>query len=147
MTSRIVEGSPDTGRDLSLPDVHVTPTPATPYCPAGRIVDDSSRGTLYWEIVDEEDDEPESGGNQLNRDVVNLRDGSPSRGKRDSADGPGKPFGVTWIATHPVPFIRTRGLQNSYNANKEVKVARDGTEVEPLVGSRLLGLFKTDQCL
>lgn len=40
-----------------------------------------------------------------------------------------------------MPFIRTRHLRNPWNANREVKISRDGTEVEPVVGERLLAEF------
>ncbi|CAG8636353.1 3279_t:CDS:2 [Paraglomus brasilianum] len=41
----------------------------------------------------------------------------------------------------PLPFTRTRHLRNPWNANREVKISRDGTEVEPVVGERLLAEF------
>jgi hypothetical protein len=41
----------------------------------------------------------------------------------------GRPFGVAWLSTRRVPFSRTRGLHNVWNNSKEIKVARDGTEV------------------
>lgn len=48
---------------------------------------------------------------------------------------------VEWLSLVRVPFFRTRGLRNSWNANREVKIARDGTEIENMVGRRLLDLF------
>jgi hypothetical protein len=103
-------------------------TPATSTAPKGRIVDDSTRGTLFWEAVlsDEENDDKlvyaksESGSNQ---------------------DRGGRLFAIEWLSTRRVPFYRTRGLRNPWNNNQEVKIARDGTEVEPSVGRRLLNLF------
>lgn len=53
----------------------------------------------------------------------------------------GKPFRIEWLATNRLPFYRTRGLRNPWNANREVKIARDGTELEPSVGKRLLQMF------
>ena len=53
----------------------------------------------------------------------------------------GKPFKLEWISTTRLPFYRTRGLRNPWNSNREVKIARDGTELETTVGRRLLGLF------
>ena len=35
-------------------------------------------------------------------------------------------------------FFRTRHLRNPWNYDREVKVSRDGTELEPAVGQRLL---------
>ncbi|KAK5003802.1 hypothetical protein LTR60_006726, partial [Cryomyces antarcticus] len=46
----------------------------------------------------------------------------------------GKPFKIEWISTNRLPFYRTRGLRNPWNANREVKIARDGTELETSVG-------------
>lgn len=53
----------------------------------------------------------------------------------------GKPFRIQWLSTERVPFHRTRGLRNPWNANREVKIARDGTEIEPSVGRKLIALF------
>lgn len=59
----------------------------------------------------------------------------------DEASSPGNPFRIEWLSTRRVPFYRTRGLRNALNNNREVKIARDGTEVEAGVGGRLLVLF------
>ena len=45
------------------------------------------------------------------------------------------------VIRQKLPFIRTRQLRNPWNANREVKISRDGTEVEPVVGERLLTEF------
>ncbi|KIM28730.1 hypothetical protein M408DRAFT_307280 [Serendipita vermifera MAFF 305830] len=50
----------------------------------------------------------------------------------------GTPFKVKWIRTNPLSFQRTRHLRNPWNHDREIKVSRDGTEVEPGVGQRLL---------
>jgi YT521-B-like domain len=55
----------------------------------------------------------------------------------------GKPFRVEWLSTERLPFYRTRGLRNPWNSNREVKIARDGTELEPSVGKRLVSMFST----
>ena len=102
------------------------PTPATATAPRGRIVDDSARGTIFWE-AELSDDE---GG------------ASP---QKDSAEGGGqdmgRPFKIEWVSTARLPFYRTRGLRNPWNANREVKIARDGTELEPSIGKRLVQMF------
>ncbi|RHZ84746.1 hypothetical protein Glove_77g26 [Diversispora epigaea] len=54
----------------------------------------------------------------------------------------GTTFKVEWIKVQKLPFIRTRHLRNPWNANREVKISRDGTEVEPVVGERLLAEFR-----
>ncbi|CAG8566545.1 9410_t:CDS:10 [Ambispora leptoticha] len=61
-------------------------------------------------------------------------DGVPSRNW-------GTAFKVEWIKVQKLPFIRTRHLRNPWNANREVKISRDGTEVEPAVGAKLLSEF------
>ena len=53
----------------------------------------------------------------------------------------GKPFRVEWLSTSRIPFYRTRGLRNNLNSGREVKVARDGTELEETVGRRLVQMF------
>ncbi|KAF8157962.1 YT521-B-like domain-containing protein [Crassisporium funariophilum] len=47
-------------------------------------------------------------------------------------------FAVEWCCTEKLPFHRTRHLRNPWNHDREVKVSRDGTELEPTVGQRLL---------
>ncbi|KAI9693703.1 MAG: hypothetical protein M1822_002974 [Bathelium mastoideum] len=118
------------------------PTPATTYAPKGRVIDDSARGTIFWE-ADHSDDEDDP--------AVALTDGvdendstrpdSLSPNKESSQDW-GKPFKLEWISTQRLPFYRTRGLRNPWNANREVKIARDGTELEPNVGKRLIQMFQ-----
>ncbi|KAF2645665.1 hypothetical protein P280DRAFT_126255 [Massarina eburnea CBS 473.64] len=111
------------------------PTAATEFAPKGRIIDDSARGTIFWE-ADLSDSEGEVDEEHGDKDEI------PADG-----DGPavsqswGKPFRIEWISTNRLPFYRTRGLRNPWNANREVKIARDGTELEPSVGERLLQMF------
>ncbi|KAK5133666.1 hypothetical protein LTR08_007520 [Meristemomyces frigidus] len=102
------------------------PTPATETAPKGRIIDDSARGTIFWE-ADVSDDEAES----------------PTKEDGDADDGQqwGRQFKIEWMSTSRLPFFRTRGLRNPWNANREVKIARDGTELEPSVGRRLVQMF------
>jgi hypothetical protein len=120
--------------DLDLPKA--IPTPATASAPRGRIIDDSARGTIFWEAeVDDEaldaskaDENASSGEDEIKE--------SPSLNKNW-----GKPFKVEWISTDRLPFYRTRGLRNPWNANREVKIARDGTELETSVGRKLVQMF------
>ena len=103
------------------------PTPATETAPRGRIIDDSARGTIFWEA-------------EVNDEEENV---SPDKGSEEGADGQdlGRPFKIEWISTVRLPFYRTRGLRNPWNANREVKIARDGTELEPSIGKRLVQMF------
>ncbi|KAI9367062.1 YT521-B-like domain-containing protein [Aspergillus egyptiacus] len=113
----------------------VIPAPASSSAPNGRIINDVARGTIFWEADTSEDEE-----------------GNP-RPQKSTDQGPedhqpvaelhliGKPFRIRWLSTERVPFHRTRGLRNSWNANREVKIARDGTELEFSVGAKLVLLF------
>ena len=59
--------------------------------------------------------------------------------KDDSAEPVwGQPFRIEWIRTNALPFFRTRHLRNPWNHGREVKVSRDGTELEPTLGQQLL---------
>ena len=66
----------------------------------------------------------------------------PFEGRTMSDDAVGSawdlPFRVQWIRTDPLPFSRTRHIRNPWNHGREVKVSRDGTELEPNVGQQLL---------
>lgn len=50
----------------------------------------------------------------------------------------GETFKVEWLCTQPLPFQKTRHLRNPWNHDREIKVSRDGTELEPGVGQRLI---------
>lgn len=112
------------------------PIEATENIPKGQIIDDSERGTMFWEIHEQEG----QGGSG---------DESESSAK-DSDDGDedlqtwGKPFHLRWLSTIRLPFYRTRGIRNPWNSNREVKIARDGTELETSIGRRLVGLMSNN---
>ncbi|KAH8157577.1 hypothetical protein CIB48_g10670 [Xylaria polymorpha] len=92
------------------------PTEATETCPRGRIIDDSAAGQYS------------------------------GKWSEMMLTGPwGKPFKLDWLSTTRLPFYKTRGLRNPWNSNREVKIARDGTELEPTVGRKLIGLFNRVQ--
>jgi len=59
-------------------------------------------------------------------------------GGREEGPNWGESFRIEWIRTDRLPFHRTRHLRNPWNHDREVKVSRDGTELEPLVGQALL---------
>ena len=141
MTSPILEdatdfisSAPKPENILDAPDVPKSiPTPATEFAPKGRIIDDSARGTIFWEaqLSDSEGED----GDQLKEQQQIDADASTV------AQSWGKPFKIEWISTNRLPFYRTRGLRNPWNANREVKIARDGTELETSVGERLIQMF------
>jgi hypothetical protein len=163
----------------------IVPTAATETAPAGHIVEDIVRGTIFWEAdiesqsslpssagieetlnlrasigsgnsdnsVTNDSDGPKSptdsakGLNSSSSSVHNMKTSSTSERKlsygyeeKSSSTGPRR-FQVEWRSFQCVPFRRTKGMRNSWNDNKEVKVARDGTELETSVGRQLVGLF------
>lgn len=142
MASRILEddgqllgSAPKPDNILEATDVPKSiPTPATEYAPKGRIIDDSARGTIFWEAELTESEEEE--------EQQDKEDGLVEGDAQAIAQSWGKPFRVEWLSTTRLPFYRTRGLRNPWNANREVKIARDGTELEPSVGERLLQMFR-----
>ncbi|KAG9122470.1 hypothetical protein FRC07_001126, partial [Ceratobasidium sp. 392] len=72
------------------------------------------------------------------RESLTDAEASSSVPGEEKAEGWGKPFKIKWIKTDKLPFHRTRHLRNPWNNDREVKVSRDGTEVEPSVGQRLI---------
>ncbi|PLW32389.1 hypothetical protein PCASD_14332 [Puccinia coronata f. sp. avenae] len=56
----------------------------------------------------------------------------------------GRPFKVDWIRVQRLAFFRTKNLRNPFNGNREVKVSRDGTEVEPSVGQAILNEIENE---
>jgi hypothetical protein len=133
IVSPIVREVVPTGSALSMQPLKPSdgprsiPTPATDTAPRGRIVDDLVRGTIFWEA--------ESSDEEGTLPSTELEEGN---GVQDSR----RPFQVEWISTARLPFHRTRGLRNPWNANKEVKIARDGTGLEPSIGRRLVQMFQ-----
>ncbi len=120
-------------------------TPATDHAPSGRIVDDSTRGTIFWEA--------DVGPQSSLRSVPDNLEGRHSETDETAKGVPGQarsapvmkaygnPFKIEWLATDRLPFHWTRGLRNPWNAHKEIKIARDGTELETSVGRRLIQMF------
>ncbi|GKT63638.1 YT521-B-like splicing factor [Colletotrichum tofieldiae] len=129
--------------DVDLPKA--IPTEPTEFAPKGRIIDDSARGTIFWEAEREDGDS----GDEEEEQEVDQSDVSSRKSGNQEVDGTtkawGKPFKLEWLSTARLPFYRTRGLRNPWNSNREVKIARDGTELEPSVGRRLIGLFNRVQ--
>ena len=122
------------------------PTPATEFAPRGRIIDDSARGTIFWEADPEDEELAKMINHEVEHDEETKSEESAEeadeRRASQGAQAFGKPFKIEWVATNRLPFYRTRGLRNPWNANREVKIARDGTELETSVGRRLLQMFQ-----
>jgi YT521-B-like domain len=122
-----------------------TPTPATEHAPKGYIVDDQ-RGTIFWEIEAIESAEPKDSEDETHTGETTQSDERQQKEEEEEEEQEqslGHPFKIEWISIVKLPFHRARGLRNPWNQNREVKIARDGTEMEPSVGRKLVNLFHT----
>jgi hypothetical protein len=136
---------------IDAPDVPKSiATPATEWAPRGRIIDDSARGTIFWEAELSEEEAEEEQHTTIDAETTSKDETTAQQQQSQQvidadtsvvAQSWGKPFKIEWISTNRLPFYRTRGLRNPWNANREVKIARDGTELEPSVGERLVHMF------
>ena len=68
---------------------------------------------------------------------IKMEVGSQPDGHK-GVDTWGDSFAVEWLSTTRLPFHRTRDLRNPWNHDREIKVSRDGTELETRMGERLL---------
>ncbi|KAI1793327.1 YT521-B-like domain-containing protein [Ganoderma leucocontextum] len=96
--------------------------------------------------VAEEDERPHDRTADADADAGKEKAADQAGAAQD--DGPvwGESFKVEWVRTERLPFTRTRHLRNPWNHDREVKVSRDGTELEPSVGQMLLEEWdKVDQ--
>ena len=140
-------------------------TVATEHAPAGKIIDDLARGTIFWEADGDDElatspgvegveaafaaSEPEAATAQLAQQssessrpsLTTTTTGESSGDQIELLPSTAGSFRVEWISTRRVPFYSTRGLRNPWNVNREVKIARDGTELEPSIGKKLVALF------
>ncbi|KAG2117752.1 YT521-B-like domain-containing protein [Suillus clintonianus] len=85
-------------------------------------------------------DDGDAGEEQLKDDAM------PSMTKNvgdEEQQGWGQAFKVEWLCTDRLPFHCTRHLRNPWNHDREIKISRDGTEVEPGVGQQLLEQWQT----
>jgi len=142
-SSASIEWAPRAEATIDDPDLpRAIPTNPTEFAPKGRIIDDSARGTIFWEADQDEQEDLSTSHDQDADDSKSQKDGDEGDEIIPSANQTfGKPFRIEWISTNRLPFYRTRGLRNPWNANREVKIARDGTELETSVGKRLLQMF------
>ncbi|CED83177.1 Putative signal transduction protein involved in RNA splicing [Phaffia rhodozyma] len=75
----------------------------------------------------------------VNPETGTAVDSKDEKSPKDTGVGTwGTPFKIEWIQTKRLPFQRIRHLRNPWNSDREIKVSRDGTEVEPDVGRLLL---------
>lgn len=114
-------------------------TPGTACAPEGAIFIDAYRDTIFWEAdIASQDNSSPKVVSEAHEARVGEEGAAPAKNKECDLSSP---FKVEWMSKTRLPFYRTRGLRNSWNGNREVKVARDGTELETDVGIRLLELF------
>lgn len=79
-----------------------------------------------------------SGAAPLPSSTKGKRREGPVDTRADEGPAWGDSFRVEWLRTDRLPFHRTRHLRNPWNHDREVKVSRDGTELDPSVGQALL---------
>ena len=137
---RLTRLAEEVSKNISSDMPEIVLTPGTAAAPGGAVFIDVYRGTIFWEadIASQDDPSPKL---SAGSDNVKTR-GETADPTKDKEWNPGRPFEVKWISTSRLPFYRTKGLKNPWNANREVKIARDGTELETNVGIRLLELFQ-----
>jgi len=105
-------------RDTSGESIHEEANPAYPSSPGEHEVSEHTR--------------------DAGLDPVTEEPAKDSDAAKDASEVWGRPFRVDWIRTTPLSFFRTRHLRNPWNHGREVKVSRDGTELEPNIGRQLL---------
>ncbi|KAJ6453888.1 YT521-B-like domain-containing protein [Mycena vitilis] len=60
-------------------------------------------------------------------------------------EGRGANIKLQWLCTTRLPFQRARHIHNPWNHDREIKVSRDGTELEPGVGRALLAVWRPER--
>ncbi|KAJ7456738.1 YT521-B-like domain-containing protein [Mycena galericulata] len=123
-----------------------------------RMAPSSSRGAATIELDDAAPFRAMRGGNEsgaglgrVAEEPGDAREDGPvvhgpiGRGDKEKGEGAGEreeswgqDFKLQWLCTERLPFTRTRHIRNPWNHDREVKVSRDGTELEPGVGQALL---------
>lgn len=111
-------------KEAAVPEPEIKHTPMILHpedgkvIPEGTTVLDPLRGSQFWKVSGCQCIEPEV----------------------EKWTAPAK---ITWLSSTNsiVPFSKTRQLKNSLNMNKPIKVARDGTELDPEVGKLLCQMF------
>ncbi|KAG1726697.1 YT521-B-like domain-containing protein [Suillus paluster] len=107
--------------------------------------DEAKLGVSALQPVEEENhslssDDGDAGETQPKDDAMPSTTENAGNDERDTW---GQAFKVEWCCTDRLPFYRTRHLRNPWNHDREIKVSRDGTELEPGVGQQLLEQWQT----
>lgn len=121
-------GSGNALGNSTMPRIISTKEDSSIPIPAGHIVDDSARGSLFWE--------------------VDTSPCSASKSAEPQQQVPGQndriiPFKIRWMSRHSVSFKDSQHIYNALNGGKSIKIARDGTEVDEEAGKSLIELFES----
>ncbi|OAX32687.1 hypothetical protein K503DRAFT_701659 [Rhizopogon vinicolor AM-OR11-026] len=107
-----------------------------------RSTEDTKTGVSALQPVQEENNSTSGDGDE---EQVN-ENAKPTTAENAGNDGRqtwGQAFKVEWLCTDRLPFHRIRHLRNPWNHDREIKVSRDGTELEPGVGQQLVEQWQT----
>lgn len=116
------------------PPAEVVYTKETSIAPAGYIFKDHSRGTLFWDAGEPQMELLPAPG-----------DGDGEKRYFVNSFSTGSQFLVEWADARRVQFKETQHLVNQHGGNTPVQIAKDGTEIDPNVGRRLLDLFTSPE--
>ncbi|EAU85874.2 hypothetical protein CC1G_02897 [Coprinopsis cinerea okayama7 len=82
-------------------------------------------------------------GKAKSREVEEPKFDRQQDGEAPSTPGWGECFKIEWLELRRIPFHQTRHLRNPWNKGREIKISRDGTELEPTIGKKLLDEWGT----
>ncbi|KAG5646030.1 hypothetical protein DXG03_004632 [Asterophora parasitica] len=133
---RSPKGSPSTPPDNFELDVSA-PIRAIRSGSSSDVQEHQAAAMSNLQAVAEEDEKGEDNVQVSDKVGPSNRHGMFCEGK-SARDDWGESFKIEWLSTVKLPFPRTRHIRNPWNHDREVKVSRDGTEVEPMMGKRLL---------
>lgn len=148
MTSRTPQEWAEAAGNAGLPKaIYTAPTETAP---PGRIIDDSARGTIFWEALGDGIAATDASASDVGgggKEATTEWELEEFAAGRTVPQASGKPFKVEWLSTTRLPFHRTKGLRNILNSGREVKIARDGTELEESLGRRIVQMFHETETL
>lgn len=148
---KLTKGTPRLKQSLGTDQLYPTPSganqlpegfeldPTAPIRAQRNCDEDSPSGIGSVPLLNVPTENREKSAGQVD-DLVDDTEGQGGARKQEGVarEGWGESFKVQWLCTDRLPFYRTRHLRNPWNHDREIKVSRDGTELEPGVGQRLL---------
>jgi len=127
-----LQGSSPHGSDFELDPSAPVRAMRSPPIPRGSDIQERGTGSKRSSLLKAVAEEEEKGDDE-------AQGGTKDEGEQDGREDLwGESFKIEWLCTEKLPFHRTRHLRNPWNHEREVKVSRDGTELEPSVGKRLI---------